>query len=359
MTDNLDPDAQEIEKQWEEQPEIRKLQLTGGSTLIVSLPSHWAKSAGLSAKDKVYLIPQPDLSLLVLPDSPKKKVNEGLIEISTQTDSDEALREFIAYYVAGYDLMRVSFKGPQPLLRTNLKSQIRSKLIGVEIVDESLERFSAQCLHGPMDLPVKRALERMSIIAGSMHVDAVKSLVSVDEPLANEIIERDDEVDRFSHFIARQLNLAVHNRSMIQAIGLLTAQDCLNYRLLAKIVERVADHAVQIANSTIMLEKRKVPQQIASKLEKVSKLSSGLYESSIRSLHAANKKLANTTISQLKLVLKEEESAVDELISSKIDNRSVMSLRLALESLRRISEYSTDICEMLIDMNVGTSSQTS
>ena len=81
-----------------------------------------------------------------------------------------------------------------------------------------------------------------------MQFDAVKSLMTSDPALASEIIERDDEVDRFAHFISRQLNLAVHNRVMIQEIGLATAQDCMNYRMIVKSIERIADHAAQIAD---------------------------------------------------------------------------------------------------------------
>ncbi|MCL5068692.1 MAG: hypothetical protein M1368_10130, partial [Thaumarchaeota archaeon] len=65
-------------------------------------------------------------------------------------------------------------------------------------------------------------------------------------------------------------------------------------------------------------------------------------------------KIANEAIQKLKLVLKEEEVATEELISSRLDNKSVISLRLALESLRRIAEYSVDICEIVVNMTVGS-----
>ena len=334
--------------------ETRRVQLTGGSTLVVSLPSDWAKGVGLRAKDEVFMVPQTDMSLLVIPGTRAEKTPERVIEISAKEDEDEILRAFIAYYVSGFDIVRMKFKTPVPELRSKLKAHIRHKLIGVEIVEETTDNILAQCLHGNLDLPLKKALSRMAIITSSMQFDAVKSLTSGEPALASEIIDRDDEVDRFAHFISRQLNLAVHNRVMIQEIGLATAQDCMNYRMIVKSIERIADHAAQIAGSEVQLEKRKVPPSLSEHILKLSRMSSEVYDNALRSVHSGSSKMANEAIMKLKQVIKEEESATEELISSRLDNKTVISLRLALESLRRIAEYSADICEIVVNMMVGS-----
>ncbi|MDG6923250.1 MAG: phosphate uptake regulator PhoU [Nitrososphaerota archaeon] len=334
--------------------ETRRVQLTGGSTLVVSLPSDWARGVGLKAKDEVHMVPQTDMSLLVIPGIREEKVPERVIEISQKEDEDEVLRQFIAYYVSGFDSIRLKFKSQLPEMRSKLKTHIRHKLIGVEIDEETTDNILTQGLHGNVDLPLKKALSRMSIIASSMQFDAVKSLSTGDPALASEIIDRDDEVDRFAHFISRQLNLAVHNRVMIQEIGLATAQDCMNYRMIVKSIERIADHAAQIAGSEMMLDKRRVPPQLNEHILKLSKMSNDVYENSLRALHSMSGKMANEAIFKLRGILKEEELATEELINSRLDNKSVVSLRLALESLRRVAEYSTDICEIIVNMIVGS-----
>jgi phosphate uptake regulator len=334
--------------------ETRRVQLTGGSTLVVSLPSDWARSVGLKAKDEVFIVPQTDMSLLVVPGTREEKIPEKIIEINANSDEEEILRAFIAFYIAGFDSIRLKFKAHVPELRSKLKAHIRDKLIGVEIVEETTDAILAQCLHGHVDLPLKKALSRMSIIASSMQFDAVKSLSDGEPERAKEIIDRDDEVDRFYHFITRQLNLAVHNRVMIQEIGLSTAQDCLNYRLIVKSIERIADHSAQIATSEILIERRKIPASLMEHIQRLSKLSSEVYENSLRAVHGNSIKIANDTIAKIKQVQKEEESATEELISSRLDNKAVISLRLALESLRRIAEYSVDICEIVVNMTVGS-----
>lgn len=334
--------------------ETRRVQLTGGSTLVVSLPSDWARGVGIKPKDEVYMVPQTDMSLLIIPGTREQKTPERIIEISQKDDEDEILRLFIAYYVSGFDVIRLRFKTPLPELRSELKNHIRHKLIGVEIVEETTDNILAQCLHGNVDLPLKKALSRMAIIAGSMQFDAVRALTTNDAALASEIIGRDDEVDRFAHFISRQLNLAVHNRVMIQEIGLATAQDCMNYRMIVKSVERIADHSAQIAGSELMLERRKMPQALNDRILKLSKMSSEVYDNALRAVHSMRIKMANDAILRLKEVLREEEAATEELISSRIDNKSIISMRLALESLRRIAEYSVDVCEIVVNMTVGS-----
>jgi phosphate uptake regulator len=275
--------------------------------------------------------------------------------ISQNENDEEILRKFIAYYIAGFYIVRFRFKGHSGAIRSKLKSRIRNLLIGVEIVEETSESILAQCLRGHMDLPLKKALDRMALITSSMAKDSVDSLCSGEISLAKDIIERDDEVDRFAHFIARQLNLALHSRATIQEIGLATAQDCMNYRLIVRSIERIADHSVQVATSTLMLEGRKIPQALVERIQKLSKLSKEAYDGALRSLNKMNGKLANETILKLEPILKEEDSATDELISSRLDNRTVISLRLALESLRRSAEYSSDICEIVVNITVGSS----
>src|SRR5690349_19687821 len=89
--------------------EIRKIQITGGNSYVVSLPKSWVKDAGLKAKDAVLVLPQADMSLLVVPkgDLRKETKSEVTLDIPDNSDKETALRSFISYYLAGYDLIRL------------------------------------------------------------------------------------------------------------------------------------------------------------------------------------------------------------------------------------------------------------
>lgn len=139
--------------------ELRKVQITGGATYVISLPKRWVKAANLKPKDQVALIPQADMSLLIVPKGglKPKEVSEAAIKASTQAGPEAIIRDFIAHYLVGYDIIRVKLKNAG--YRAHIKNSIRQKLIGVEIMEESADEIVAQCLLGHVELPLRRALE--------------------------------------------------------------------------------------------------------------------------------------------------------------------------------------------------------
>jgi phosphate uptake regulator len=107
---------------------------------------------------------------------------------------------------------------------------VRRKLVGAEIIADSKNEVSLQTLLSYNELSVENALRRMNIIAMSMHRDAMAAMAENDHELARTIIKTDDEVDRFSFYIIRQLKYAVGDNRVVKEIGLRTARDCLDRR---------------------------------------------------------------------------------------------------------------------------------
>src|SRR5438876_9926928 len=142
---------------------------------------------------------------------------------------------------------------------------------GSEVIEESRDELIVQCHSTYGDLPVPKVISRMSLIAKLMLRDAVESLKNRDSALSEEIIKRDEEVDRFYLFLIRQLTMAVLNRSLIQEIGLVDPRDCLVYRVVSKSLERIADHATTIARMASEIESP-LPPRLVEDLSKVSDL---------------------------------------------------------------------------------------
>jgi len=246
----------------------------------------------------------------------------------------------------------VKASGEASDFKTGIKEAIRRKLIGVEIIEETPTVIATQCLSAYSDLPLKKALERMAIVSSGMVQDAVVSLQPLDEPLASEVILRDDEVDRFYHFIVRQLNMAVTNRSMIEEIGLSSPRDCVGYRLAVKSVERVADHAAVIARVSPRIPQG-VSQKVSKEIVKMRDLSLQIFNDSINALLRGDIKLANESISQTEKVVDLEDKISGELLPPKLGTGEAGSLRLVLESIRRVAEYGSDISEVAVDLSTS------
>ena len=117
--------------------ETRKVQKTGGSTLIVSLPKKWTEDTGLKAGSQIKLMNQPDGSLVI---NPSLDVSENIKDVkvleSSQEKSSHLFRSLIGIYLTGSTEIKVIGK---PRLTVTQRKEIRkfsSYVIGFEIVEE-------------------------------------------------------------------------------------------------------------------------------------------------------------------------------------------------------------------------------
>ena len=97
-------------------------------------------------------------------------------------------------------------------------------------------------------LTVENALKRMTAMADWMHKDAIRSLKSRTETWPKKPSRwMICQLHHPSFYIVRQLKTAMRDPQITQNLGLKSPVDCLGYRLVAKSVERAADHVVLIA----------------------------------------------------------------------------------------------------------------
>ncbi len=340
-----------VEKLNEEQ---RKLQVTGGSTFILSLPKDWATKNELKRGSSMMVREEEDGSLSIAPSSfpQKEKQDEAYIKTSLADNPDAIMRTAISAYLSGYNILHVRAQGQKILsskLRNHLKSFARNYLVGTEIVIDTPTELTLQVLLNYPELTVQNALSRMSIIASSMHKEAIAALKKLDYTSAKAVIETDREVNRFGLYIVRLLKLAVSNQRVVKEIGLTSQKDCLGYRLIAKSVERTADHATKIAENTLLL-KLPVNEVTLDKIGQLSDLANSMFESSMEALFKHDFNLAESVIEKLGQVHKLEKEAV--LCSQNAQVEEIVNLRLLIESVRRTAEYASDISEVVLNLNV-------
>jgi len=241
--------------------ENRKIQVTGGSTFILSLPKKWIQKNQIKKGDSVFVREEENGSLLIDTLGDGKfidKKEETLIRIHPKDTSSSILRKIVSTYLIGYTKIRIITNLPyelSPKLRNDLKSFVRKFLVGTEILIDSSSELALQVLLDYRELSVQNVLNRMAIITSSMHKDAMMAFEKMDIQTAKSVIETDTEVDRFSFYLIRQAKLAISNRQTIKAIVLKNERDCLGYRLITKTVERTADQAAKIAEYVLNFKK--------------------------------------------------------------------------------------------------------
>ena len=331
---------------------MRKVQLTGGSTYIISLPKEWASDVGIKPGDYIQLIPQPDQTLLLVPGERVEERSEALIDAVSAKFPEEVVREFIACYLTGYNVIRLKFGKKVDEYKACLKDIMRSKLIGLETIEESTNHMVVRCFLGYMDFPIKDALKRIHSMTLSMCIDAIRSLKNHDKSLAKDVIQRDDEIDRLYLFVVRGLKLAVENRIVMKEMGLMSPRECLGYRLIVKSIERIADHAARIADIILSLNLSKINSNLLKDISSIAERSYTIYQEAVNSLYKLDIKQANDSIMKVKELTRMEKDLAERIFKLKLDVETITGLRLILESIKRVAEYAADIAEIVINLAI-------
>jgi len=334
--------------------ETRKLQFTGGSTYILSLPKRWITQNQLKRGSVIKLREEEGGLLSIIPDgtATQQRPNEAYIKVAIKDSPDLIIRKTVSTYLVGYNMIHIKAENQKQLSgkqRHEIKDFSRHMLVGTEIVTDTPQELTLQVLLSYPELSVQSALRRMSIITASMHRDAITALKELDHQQAKEVTTSDDEVDRFNLYIVRQLKTAIQTPRIIKEIGLQNARDCLGYRLVTKSVERTADHAANIAENVLSL-KRPLETETFEKLEKMSNIAISMFETAIEALFRQDYALAESIVEKIKDVILIEKEAV--LSSQKMDIEEVPYLRLIIESIRRTAEYASDIAEIVLNLTV-------
>jgi phosphate uptake regulator len=279
-------------------------------------------------------------------------LGEAFFRVSPKDDLDLLIKKTVSAYLIGYNFIHIVARKGERLSsrqRGTLRKFARRLLIGTEIVTDTSSELILQVLLSYPELPVHSALRRMSIITSAMHRDAMNALKDLDLQLANDVIETDDEVDRFHLYIIRQLKMTIQNPRIIKEIGLENPRDCLGYRLITKTVERTADHAGNIARNVLLLKKQ-LDKNILTKLEDMSKIAISSFDTVIDSLFRRDFQMAESVILKIKKIVSLEKDAVISLKESETEETT--NVRLIIESLRRIAEHTNDIAEIVLNLTV-------
>ncbi|KXA92147.1 hypothetical protein AKJ65_07980 [candidate division MSBL1 archaeon SCGC-AAA259E19] len=334
-----------------EKGEIRKVQLTGGSTYTISLPKKWMDKMELGAGEGM-LIEEQGSSLLLSPAKlEREERRESKMEVDPQESVDSINRKILSLYLVGYNVINITSSGDRlnSSQREAIKDFVRKKLVGTEIISESIEEISLRTLLSYSELSVKGALRRMYRVATSMQENAMTALEENDRELAKDVVEIDDEVDRFQMYLIREIKAAIQNPSLLDEIGLKTSRECLGYRLVSTSVERVGDHAATMAKNFLEME-NPIDEDSLQKLKEINSLSNSILKKSVESLFDENYEEAEVVIQKLGKIYSLEEEMNQFLVEE--NPPEAMRIRLILESMRRIAEYGSDVAEIVLNLTV-------
>jgi phosphate uptake regulator len=331
--------------------EIRKVQVTGGSSYIVSLPKQWIRSTKIQKNDPVGLIVQPDGSLLITPKIGGESIHRvRVFEVGASTDRTYLLRLLVGAYVAGFTAIHLEAKGRLPPFVRQLVREFTQMAIGQEVVGETDSSIVIKDLLNPAEMPFENTIKRMHLLARGMQQDAMVAIRGHDAALARDVIARDTEVDRLHWLVARQDNLIAIDAALSRRMGIPVNQAAYYFQV-SRIVERIADHATRVAHNAVTLIDREAGAAVLDVMDEASVLALEIFSESMETFHAGDIRKANATLQRVR----DLEEKTRDIDTRALDLEAVAAIPMGQisNSIRRIGEYSGDICECVINYTVG------
>ena len=328
----------------------RRIQKTGGSTYIVSLPKTWVTHRGLKAGDVLMFSPRSDGSLAVYAEEgPQRDATRRRVDISNQMEANHLFRILVAEYIAGAPLLEVHTPDRMNPRTRDVVRGFAQRMIGPEILEETADSVVLQDVVGANPLPIPSVVRRMHQMVRAMHTDAMAALRAQDASIARDVVERDWEVDRLHWFIQKQVTTALRDVRTLASIGL-TMPECTTYLQASKILERIADHAVRIAQTVDMIGRERPPEGLLSQLEQMGQSAAQGLATALDSLDNRDLAKANVVIDAAEKVGRQRESLLREIANKR--GRLAVSLAYVLESLERSAFYASDLAEIAINHTI-------
>jgi phosphate uptake regulator len=319
--------------------EERKIQLTGGSTYTVSLPKEWANDIGVEPGDTLRLCPH-ETQMVVEPARADDDLKEATVTVEGY--SEERLRRLIlALYTSGFDSMTFAEPTGFDHSRRAIADTAR-ELIGLEIIKSTETEVTLKNLLNATTVSVEQSTRQMQQVTLSMHEDAITVLLEGDAARAEDVAERDDQIDRLYAMVLRHFQRALENPVNTEELEL-ERLELSDYQTTARQFERIADHAVKIATLATRFE-NPPPPDFADRIEEAARTARDIVEQAATTIiddgetEAAHDALDRrdeliASITEIERDLHDRDVAESHLVA------------LTLDSLTRTAEYGGNIAE--------------
>ena len=333
--------------------ELRKIQVTGGSTHVVSLPKKWVDRTGLGRSDTVAIHEEPDGSLLLIPHSEGKIASRSLtVTLPDAPSEEEVIRRLVGAYLAGADEIHIRAAHKMDPKVRQIVRDITRDLVGVEILEESASAMTLQDLVGVADMDLRKTLTRMQRIARIMYDDAVTALQTRDVEAAHAVAQRDDELDRLLWMVSKQMHALLEQPRLAAKLSVRPAE-ALNLFLAARSLERMGDHAAKICQNVVELKGDTVPKPVLEALLGQADLVRKIWDDAFASLKRPDFDQASAAADRGEAAAKWRKQ-FPNLIRG-LDHASVGPLVLIADSIDRTRGYAIDLAETAMNQTFQTS----
>ena len=329
--------------------DVRKVQLTGGSTYTLSLPKPWVDEMSLSPRDGIRIDWRPSGALRLTPIDLLDNQEKWVYLDAGKLPEDSLHDHLMGVYLSGADRIKIRFQvGKERTFRKEIRRFLRNTR-GFEIMDESESGLELICLISAAEMPLSASINRMYLQLTSLIRDIISVLEGDDIDLLSDAEERESEVDALLYLVERQVCIALD--SHLVATSLKTGRNqAVEHSNLAQSLERMMDHALQMAVLTRLTPKT----GMKSSEPPINQIA--MWQKAIKQLMINIRTRNSHEIEEARLSLKQAQNEISQFEETLLENRKLSAEELFFfrisESVRRLCAYARDFGEVLLNLKM-------
>src|SRR3989344_3946338 len=200
--------------------DTRSLIKFGRTSYVVTLPQSWIKKEGLGKGDPIHFEDNGS-GLFISSSSKTKKDQNKKIEIDvTDKDLFRIRRELVAYYINGYDVIRII--GKDLMNKSKDIRDIMHSLVSLEVLEQTATRMTAKVFLSSKNIFIPQLIRKL------------------------DILNRDNDVDRLTFLLLRIIKTNLQDNSSAR-IANLSNNKLLDYWNVAYALEAIADEVRKLS----------------------------------------------------------------------------------------------------------------
>ncbi|MFH1589331.1 MAG: phosphate uptake regulator PhoU [archaeon] len=213
---------------------IRKAIQLAGKTLVVSLPSKWAKKNNIVKGDEL-IVDEEEKSLVI--STEKLKEREKIVLNTAELGKYDPL--YIAYlYQAGIDEIRINYDDQSVF--TAIQEKLPD-LMGYEIIDQGQNYVEIKNISIELEEEFENILRRTFHIIEEMGRSSLEAIKENNKGKLKVVLPLENSVDKFTDFCKRVLNKR----------GYKDSKKTQFYYVIIRDLEKIADYYEKISSYVI------------------------------------------------------------------------------------------------------------
>jgi len=327
--------------------EMRRIQITGGASFMITLPKDWAHSAGLKKNEMIGTEVQSDGTLLLIPKDVQNEERTSKLINADGISGETLYRRLVGAYISGHGSIEVRASALNNEVYNSTLSFTQAT-IGMEVIEEDDEHILIKDLMDHGEIRPSKNIERMGVIVHRMISDVFEFMTSRNSMLLEGMEARDQEIDRIYWLVSRQSSIYQKTPALCKRIGS-ELYKLTRHQLVGRIIERIGDHIVLVSDDLLMLHKHNRTETADKGLWEIGKGIMDLFTMTLSGWMKQDRDIAEECIGKSKELIHKIKKAFEVKES---DHEIENAMNLFAGSSKRIAEYCIDISELTINASM-------